>query len=77
MNQNNHNHSVRFDFPRSFDLAEFSEPAIETDEVQMMTRIIDELYLKNRSLVTEDYVQSLSYLSDLVTFDRLLFPSGY
>lgn len=77
MNQNNHNHSVRFDFPRSFDLAEFSEPAIETDEVQMMTRIIDDLYLKNRSLVTEDYDQSLSYLSDFLPFDTLRFPTGY
>lgn len=74
---NRQTRSIRFDFPRSYDLAEKSPPAAEDPDTRLMMRIIDDLYLENRSLVTDGYDRALEYLSELAPLDVLSFPTGY
>ncbi len=69
--------STRFEFPRSYDLAEKSPVPELTPELDLMMRIINDLYLKNRSLITDGYDESAAYLSQLLKFDVLEFPTGY
>ena len=68
---------VRFDFPRSFDLAEKSSPTPDDPEMASMIRIIEDLHLKNRSLITDDYDSSLDYLAKLLPLEVFRFPTGY
>jgi aminopeptidase-like protein len=76
-NEANKNKSIRFDFPRSFDLAEKSAVNPESDEIQSMMKIINDLYLENRSLITDGYDNSSAYVSKLLDFETLKFPTGY
>lgn len=75
--ETNPNKSIRFDFPRSYDLAGKSPVQSESEEVRLMTKIINDLYMKNRSLITDDYDRSVEYLSELLDFQILRFPTGY
>ncbi len=72
-----HNRAVRFAFPRSFDLAERSAPAPDDADTQLMMRIIEDLYLENRSLIPEGYDRALDYLGELAPLEVFRFPSGY
>lgn len=71
---------VRFEFPRSFDLAErspaFLAPGTDHD-VDLMMQIIDDLYMEDRSLITDGYDRALDYLGRLAPLDVLRFPTGY
>jgi len=69
--------AFRFDFPRSYDLADKSTVQPESDELRLMMKIIDALYLENRSLITDGYDNSVEYLSDILDFSTLKFPTGY
>jgi len=71
------NKSIKFDFPRSYDLAEKSATKPESEELQLMMKIINDLYLENRSLITDGYDNSARYLSNLIELETLRFPSGY
>ena len=69
--------AIRFDFPRSFDLAEHSPVELPDDETRSMLELIHKLYLENRSLVTDGYDNALAHLGTLADFDVLKFPTGY
>lgn len=69
--------AIRFDFPRSFDLAERSPVLPEDADMQLMMRVIDDLYLENRSLVTDGYDNALDYLEKLAPLDIHRFETGY
>ena len=69
--------AIRFDFPRSFDLAEINHVEPPNDETRSMLELIERLYLNNRSLVTDGYDDALDHLCSLADFDVLKFPTGY
>lgn len=70
------NKAVRFDFPRSYDLAGHCMNVPEGDEIMLMDRVIRDLWLKNRTLVSSDYDYSLEYINKIIPLDTLCFPSG-
>jgi aminopeptidase-like protein len=69
--------AIRFEFPRSFDLAEHSPIEPPDDETRSMLELIERLYMNNRSLVTDGYDDALDHLCTLADFDVLKFPTGY
>lgn len=69
--------AVRFDFPRSFDLAERSPAGGDDPDTTLMLQIIDDLYMENRSLVTDGYDRAIDYLGQLAPLEILKFPTGY
>ena len=69
--------STRFAFPRSYDLAERSSVPGDDPELRQMMQIIDDLYLEDRSLITDGYDRALDYLGKQAPLDVLRFPTGY
>jgi aminopeptidase-like protein len=76
-NESDSKQSIKFNFPHSLDLAEKSAVEPESEELRLMMNIIDDLYLENRSLITDGYDRSANYLSELLDFETLKFPTGY
>jgi aminopeptidase-like protein len=76
-NEANPTKSNRFEFPRSFDLAAKSPVPPDSEELQLMLKIIDDLYLENRSLITDGYDKSVEYLAEMLEFTTYRFPTGY
>ena len=70
------NKATRFDFPRSYDLAGHNMNVPAGDEIMLMDRVIRDLWLTNRTLVSDDYDLSLDYISKIIPIDTLCFPSG-
>jgi len=68
---------IRFEFPRSFDLAERSPVSPDDADMQLMMLIINTLHLENRSLITDGYDNALAYLGDLAPLDIHRFETGY
>lgn len=66
----------RFDFPPSFDLAVLPPMVAPDDESRLMTGIIEQLWMKDRTLVSDGYRESLDYLGGLMPLRESKVASG-
>ena len=67
---------MKFEFPPSFDLAVLQADCPRDAETELMLDTIRALWLKDRTLVSRGYDESLEYLGQLLPFDVVTAASG-